>query len=215
MPKLTIDIPEVVALRLEALASASGKMVNDIACESFDSYTGSFKSRRAILKARREAAKTNGGGYSLADLGWLDGYAGQSVDELLAFEGTDGLHNILFALEQAIQKKLETEGKLKMTGVERIVLSVRALEREVNNGGYDQFFLNSSRVHAPAIVRDLLRIGCTEMADITRRALDAEHLDGEARTRALERCDVEFYERAQLSNPLFVYVKKHQDGIKI
>ncbi len=167
--------------------------------------------------------------YSLADLGWLDGYTGQTVDELLLFEGTDGLHAILFAIEQAIQQKLEAEGRLQMTGVMLVFLSVMALSREVNNGGYDQFFRNSSRQFAPRIVGDLVRIGCPEIADITQEALDSLDLpklavpeieaamksESVKRDRTLKRCDIAFYDQGVLLERLFAYVKTHQDGIKI
>jgi len=116
-----------------------------------------------------------------------------------------------------------------MTGVELILLSVLALDREVNNGGYDQFFCNSSRRFAPVIVNHLLTIGCTAIADITQEALDALDLpelsvpaietvfktDSQKRERALNRCDVAFYESTGLYERLFSYVKAHQDAIRI
>jgi hypothetical protein len=116
-----------------------------------------------------------------------------------------------------------------MTGIELTLLSVLALEREVGNGGYDQFFRNSSRRFAPAIVGGLVRIGCTEIADITQRALDSLDLpelsvaaietamkaESSARDRTLERCNIAFYERGELSRQLFAYVKEHQGGIRI
>jgi hypothetical protein len=229
LTKLTVEIPEVVALRLEALAGVSGKSVDELVREGLDSFAGSLASRRAILKARRAAAKNSGTSHSLVDLGWLDGYAGQSVDELLTFEGSEGVHAILFALERAIQEKIKAAGPLKMTGIELTLLSVLALECEVGNGGYDQFFRNSSRRFAPAIVGDLVRIGCTEIADITQLALDSLDLpelsvaaietamkaESSARDRTLERCNIAFYERGELSRQLFAYVKEHQGGIRI
>jgi len=51
------------------------------------------------VKVWRKTATVAGTGYSLAELGWLDGYAGQTVDELLAFERTEGDHNLLSVLE--------------------------------------------------------------------------------------------------------------------
>ena len=229
MAKVTVDIPEVVALRLEALAGTSGKSVEELALEGIEALAGSASSRRAILKARRTVAKAAGTTYSLADLGWLEGYAGQTVDELLLFEGTDGLHSILFTIEQAIQQKLEAEGRLQMTGVMLVVLSVMALSREVNNGGYDQFFRNSSRQFAPRIVGDLVRIGCPEIADITQAALDslevpkltvpaidaALNTPSVKRDRALQRCNIAFYGQSVLLERLFAYVKTHQAGIRI
>ena len=228
MASLTIDVPEVVARRLEALGKISGKSIDELALEAVDSYAGSHASRRAIVKARRQAATTSGTAYSLADLGWLEGYSGQAVDEILSFEGTEEVQSLLFVLEEAIQQKVKESGPLKRTGIERMVLSVMALSREVGNGGYDQFFRNSSCRFAPAIVDDLVRIGCVEIADITQQALDALDLpklsvaeieaamsrENVPRDWALNRCDIAFYERGELPQRLFAYVKAHQRGIR-
>jgi hypothetical protein len=229
VPSLTIDLPEVVARRLEALGTLQGKNMNQMALEAVELFAGSHASRRAIVKAWRAAAKVAGTGYSIEELGWLQGYAGQKVDEILAYEGTEGVHFLLAALEEAIAEKAKASGPLNMTGVERMVLAVMALSREVNNGGYAQFFRNSSRRFAPAIVSDLVRIGCTEIADITQQALDALELtkpgveaiefamaiQSVTRDRILQRCDVLFYERTELAERLFAYVKAHQAGIRI
>ncbi len=227
MVSLTIEVPEVVARRLEALGSISGKSMDELAFDAVESFAGSHASRRAIVKAWRKAATITGTSYSLSDLGWVQGYAGQTVDEILAYEGTEGLPFLLSALEEAIEEKMKATGAAKMTGVERMVLAVMALLREVNNGGYGQFFRNSSRRFAPAIVSDLVRIGCTEIADITQLALDkldVPKLSGPeieaamarqdvARDRALNRCDIAFYERTEIYERLFSYVKAHQAGI--
>lgn len=229
MAKLTLEVPDVVALRLEALAGVLGRSVEELVVEAIDVLAGSPKSRRTISKARRAAAKAAGTSYSLVDLGWLDGYAGQSVDEALSFEGAENPYLILGMIEKAIQKKLEAEGALQMTGVMLVVLSVMALAREVNNGGFDQFLRNSSRRFAFRIVNDLVRIGCPEFADITQRAVDALEIqqltvpaidaamaaENVKRTRTLERCDIAFYERGELTERLFAYVKLHQDGVRI
>jgi hypothetical protein len=229
MATLTINVPEVVARRLEALGKASAKSLDELALEAVQSFAGSHASRRAIVKAWRKTASIGGTAYSLADLGRVEGYSGQAVDEILSFEGTEGVHSLLFALEQAIQEKVKVSGPLKMTGVERMVLSVMGLSREVNNGGYGQFFRNSSRRFAPVIVDDLVRIGCPEIGDITQQALDALDLpklslaeieaamarESVQRDRALKRCDIAFYERGELSDRLFAYVKAHQAGITI
>jgi len=229
MATLTVEIPELVARRLEALAAVQNKKVEQLALECLDSFAGSLASRRAVLKARRAAAKTGDGKYSMADLGWLDGYSGQAVDELLAFEATEHVELLLQTLEQAIQEKVKVQRLASMTGVERMVLALMSLKREVNNGGYHQFFVNSSRRFAPAIVSDLERIGCASVAEITQSALDALKLpelsvdaieaavtppDAE-RDRVLNRCDNRFYETNELSELLFAYVKKHPDGICI
>ncbi len=79
---------------------------------------------------------------------WLEGYSGQSVEQLLSLQGEYRTDSLVLAFEQAIRQKAEREGMQSLTVEERIVLAVEALEREVNNGGYDQFFANSSREFA-------------------------------------------------------------------
>jgi hypothetical protein len=173
MAQLSVDLPDLVARRLEALGSLAGKSVDELALEAIESFAGSFAARRTIVKAWRKTAGIGGTPYSPADLGWVQGYTGQSVDEIFSFEGTEGVHSLLTVLEEAIDAKAKASGPLHITGVERTVLAVMALMREVNNGGYGQFLGNSSRRFAPAIVGDLVRIGCPEIADISQNALDS------------------------------------------
>jgi hypothetical protein len=123
MASLTVEVPEVVARRLEALGNVSGQSVDELALEALDSFAGSHASRRAIVKAWRKTATVPGTGYTLADLGWVQGYAGQTVDELLSFEGKEGFHFLLSALDEAIQEKVKATGPGKLTGVERMVLA--------------------------------------------------------------------------------------------
>jgi hypothetical protein len=230
MPQLTIDIPDLVARRLLTLAPLRGTSMDELVLEALDSFASSFATRRAIVKARRAEAKAAGTNHSLADLGWVDGYSGQSVDELLSFEGTEEAPRLVVVLAQAIQEKVKSSGIMKMSGVERMILSTMALWHEVNNGGYDQFFRNSSRRVAPVIVADLLRIGCPEIADISQTALDALNLPKVSveaieeamstasvdRRRTLDRCDIAFYDKGNLlAERLFIYAKKHQGGIRI
>ncbi len=73
MTKLTVEMPRILALRLEALAKLSGEGAEDLARKALEDFAGSRASRRAILKSRRDAAKSAGTTCSLADLGWLDG----------------------------------------------------------------------------------------------------------------------------------------------
>jgi Domain of unknown function (DUF4375) len=84
--------------------------------------------------------------------------------------------SLVLAFEQAIDQKAVRDGEGGLSVEERIILAIEALEREVNNGGYHQFFVNSSRGFAPMIVQALVRIGCPRTAEITQRAIDAFHL---------------------------------------
>src|SRR5262245_14622428 len=98
---------------------------------------------------------------------FLESYGGQSTEELLALERNFRIDSLVCAFEQAIQGKPDES----ISTEERYVLAVEALEREVNNGGYSQFFGNSSHEFAPMIVTAMRAIGCPKTADITRDAI--------------------------------------------
>ncbi len=100
---------------------------------------------------------------------YLDSYAGQSTEELLALEREFRVDSLVLAFEQAIQGKSADS----ISTEESYVLAVEGLEREVNNGGYSQFFGNSSGEFAPLIEAALRAIDCPKTADITRDAIAA------------------------------------------
>jgi Domain of unknown function (DUF4375) len=143
-------------------------------------------------------------------------------------EGKYRTDSLVLAFEQAIGQKAEREGSQSLTDQERIVLAVEALEREVNNGGYDQFFLNSSREFAPVIVGALERIGCKKTANVTRRAIKALSISDltsdaieavistpdEGRRSKLNRCDDSYYKSAEpIADRLFAFIKANKASI--
>jgi hypothetical protein len=131
--------------------------------------------------------------------------------------------------EEGIRQKLKRHGGQAPTDEERIVLAVEALEREVNNGGYDQFFTNSSQF-VPTIVDSLQRIGCKRTAMITQRAIRALGIsdliaeaidtamasDDEQRLAKLNRCDEAYYKGAEpIAEGLFAFIKANKAGISL
>jgi len=102
----------------------------------------------------------------------VERYSGKTVDELIAMANGDEIE-LLFSIEIALQQKAEKQGAHSLSEEERIYLAIEALEREVNNGGYSQFFLNSSHEFAPIIVESLRRIDCPKNAEIAARAINA------------------------------------------
>jgi hypothetical protein len=165
----------------------------------------------------------------MPNLKWLDGYASQSVDQLLSLEGQFRIDSLVLAFAEAIGQKAAREGMELLTDEERIILAVEALEGEVNNGGYGQFFFNSSREYAPFIVESLRRIGCPRTAEVTRRALEALQLPNltveaiqkvmaeksEERDKALELCDALYFKRPEdIESQLFAFIKKNKGKIR-
>jgi hypothetical protein len=166
----------------------------------------------------------------MADLKWLDGYTGQTIEELLALADEYRVDSLLVALEQALNQKAEDIGEQDLSDEERIVLAVEALEREVNNGGFSQFFANPSGEYTPIIVNSLLCIGCPETANITSGAINAlgtqdfspEALDAalesenEERDEQLDECDGLYSGTGEdIAGRLFEFVRAHQDAIQL
>ena len=96
---------------------------------------------------------------------FLEAYGGQTTEQLLAMEAHYRVDSLVLAFEQAIQMR---EPQAPVTTQERYVLAIEGLEREVNNGGYGQFFLNYSHDFVDVIEQALRAIGCPKTADITR-----------------------------------------------
>jgi hypothetical protein len=164
----------------------------------------------------------------MPDLKFLEEYSGQTVDQLLALEGEYRIDSLVLVFEEALQKKAYREGDRAINDEERLVLAIEALEREVNNGGYQQFFVNSSKEFAPVIVRALERIGCPENAAITQRAIDALHLSSltvEAIEMAiadgvdeevLDNCDKSYFAaREEIAGRLFAFIKANKSDFTL
>ena|SRR5215469_1248198 len=160
---------------------------------------------------------------------FFDEYSGETLEELLAYPSKGQYAPLARAFEKAIQQKVVQKGKDCLSEEEGIVLAVRALDREVNNGGYDQFFCNSSRQYASTVVDALRQIGCDKAAAITQRALDALNVSSldpdliakaitkndDRRSEELNKCDRLFYQAHQeISKNLYLFVKRNKTRIK-
>jgi uncharacterized protein DUF4375 len=161
---------------------------------------------------------------------WLDGYSGQTAKELIALEEDYRVDSIVLAFEQAIGQKSLRQGESSLDRDERIVLAVEALEREVNNGGYSQFFINSSREYTPIIADSLRRIGCPITAKITQEAIDVLRLrepsdsqiesemerQNPERDAVLEGCDKPYFKESEaIADHLFAYIKTHPGSFQL
>ena len=158
---------------------------------------------------------------------WFD-YDGQTTDELLALEGAYRTDSLVVAFEQAIQQKPADQ---PLSKEERYVLAIEALEREVNNGGYDQFFINSSHDYLDVIVEALEAVRCPKVAALTRRAIEALAIDGavtgekaeavalrndEAVRTALAACDDGYYADAEpIADLLFAWIKENRNAVTV
>jgi len=159
-------------------------------------------------------------------LEWLQSYSGQSTEGLISLESRYRVPSLVLAFEQAISQKALRE---PINDVEVTVLSIEALEREVNNGGYRQFFINTPQF-VQSILPSLERVGCKQTTQITRRAIDAlgaptlqsatvhsaALADDSSRDRELRACDDLYYNNEEpIALSLFAFIKSNRDRIKI
>ena len=166
---------------------------------------------------------------ALNELPFLERYSAQSTAELLALEGKYRVDSLVLAFEMALGQKSSREAE-SLSGTEVIILAVEALEREVNNGGFDQFFVNSAE-YSPVVVQALQAIGCIGVARIAEQAVRSLNLQGtpttsavqsamatddEARSCALSECtDRYFASRENIEVALFSYIKAHRFDVTL
>jgi hypothetical protein len=159
---------------------------------------------------------------------FLESYGGQTTEALLALEDEYRIDSLVLAFEEAIGKKAFAG---PITKEERYVLAVEALEREVNNGGYSQFFVNSSNEYAGVAEEALRAIGCPKTAAITRDALsaldlggdltpermvEAVHPDNEAVLEALAPCDDRYFSNDEpIADRLFEWIRQNRAAIRV
>lgn len=158
---------------------------------------------------------------------FLESYGGQTIQQLIAMKDSHRIDSLVLAVEQALGGRPDE----KLSEAERVVLAVEGLEREVNNGGYHQFFINSSREFTAYIVRYLELIGCPKVAVITADAITAlalpdrfdadtvdriaSELSDEGREK-LGECDTRYYDNDEdIAQRLFDYIEQHQQEIRI
>ena len=147
---------------------------------------------------------------------WLEGYNGQTIAQLIAFANEYRIDSLVCAMEEGIGRRPDATDLTKLTDTERIVLAVEGLEREVNNGGYAQFFDNSSKEFVPYIVDALQKIGCPNTAAITADAIGAFGLDEARREPPLQDCDDRYYDSGEnIAEQLFAYVRAHQSDVRL
>jgi hypothetical protein len=139
---------------------------------------------------------------------FLESYAGQTTEQLLALDKRYRIDSLVLAFEQGIQQAGE---KRPLTQEEKYVLAVEALEREVNNGGYGQFFSNSSNEWADTVVAALRAIGCPKTADISAKAVASREDES-----ALSECDERYYANDEpIADRLFDWIKRNRAQIKL
>jgi hypothetical protein len=137
-------------------------------------------------------------------------------------------NHILISLSESDKTRFGKQDFAQQSTPQKVFSSIWAVESEVNNGGFSQYFLNDSCETAPFVSEALEIIGAPKTADICRRAIAAAFPSGlpentedissaaadfsDEVTDALLPLDNEFFEYPHnLTNLLFAYVSKHPE----
>lgn len=139
-------------------------------------------------------------------------------------------NDFMIALSDHIAQKCQYgEDMSVLSAPERTIFITQSLEMEVNNGGFSQFFYNSSGDFSGELAAAFTAIGADKTAAICQQAISAfgQELpsDREARIgmlddcesddldEALEECDNAFYEYQDDLNTLnYTYVLNHKES---
>lgn len=132
---------------------------------------------------------------------------------------------LLFAVGDEIHKKYFEAGFKALTESEQVIFCMMGIEREVNNGGFDQFFFNSSGEYKIETLDSLRRIGASYTASLLEEAIrivedpnppgekedeDDDYTD--IQSERLNDLDDKFYEyKENLLELQLKFIKENQD----
>jgi hypothetical protein len=152
------------------------------------------------------------------------GPLGETIDSILSHETGEKGYLMLSAIYWRIQQKQEARGSEALTHAERTFNLVREFDAEVNNGGFYQYFDNSTGNEAHQALQALKDISAPSFAALLDRAMSAfpdsgPPIDWSERQMLVEQikpqakpiweeCDKKFYALELLAGPLLEYTKK-------
>lgn len=135
-------------------------------------------------------------------------------------------NHILILLSESGKTSFGKEDLSRQSVPQKVFSAIWAVESEVNNGGFSQYFLNSTGNSTPFVVAALETIGAPKTADICKHAIETAFPNGLPQSEdairsaaasfpdevltALEPLDQEFFSYPHnLTDLLFAYVSRH------
>lgn len=91
------------------------------------------------------------------------------IDQILALDNST---EMIIELSYGISDKIDKKGFDSLSYPERVLHHVYSLESEINNGGFDQYFVNPSGDFALDTPSALDEIGAHHTANLVKRAID-------------------------------------------
>jgi len=95
------------------------------------------------------------------------------IDKILNAKDPKGINACIISLDDRICQLCKWGNELStLSAGQRSFFYIQELEREVNNGGFKQFYFNSSGNYAHEVIDSLNLIGAHKTADIVKKAND-------------------------------------------
>ncbi len=142
-----------------------------------------------------------------------------SLDSAYAFQGDiweqEDNRIIEYHISEALNKKSNYgEDLSKLNEYEKVFLVMNELNMEVNNGGFDQFFLNSDGRYNDILVSSAEAIKAYDIAKICRKALAiyAKNVDAESAIEKRAYHDSMEYMQIYKYDPIFPDLNKCDDA---
>lgn len=124
---------------------------------------------------------------SLVSILFFSNCNGQSKFDLEKVMSIESRDIVVMEIDTYLNKKSEYGDKLeKLNSSQKTFLFVENLEREINNGGFNQFYFNSSGDFSQETVIALLDIEAKKTAEIVKKA-NAQFINGTVPKNRIER----------------------------
>lgn len=131
-----------------------------------------------------------------------------TIDEILAMDNST---EMIIELSHGLSDKINRLGFESLSHPEKVMNSVYWLETEINNGGFDQYYFNSSGNYAIDAPIALEEIGANRTAEIVKEANSvfpgsSPPRDRDERARILDQITEDIQEKwNELENRFFKY----------
>ncbi len=156
----------------------------------------------------------------------------ESPEAASLLNGENDPDEVVFGIyDRILEKSAYGDRPNKLTPEERVILVVRLVEDEVNNGGFSQFVFNTAGNFAGETVAAMTAIGAHSTASICQKAWDAfgtdipvnraarqallESKEAEGIDEILNECDDAFYEyEDDLVQLCYAYIMAHKKAFR-
>ncbi len=121
-----------------------------------------------------------------------------NLEKILKMENRN---RIVIEIDSYLNKKSEYGEKInRLNESQKTLLIIQNLEREINNGGFHQFYLNSSGDYANEIIDALIKVRAKRKAEIVKKA-NSEFKNGIVpKNRAIRQIELKFIEKKAEEN---------------